>query len=78
MSARDELFEAMTPTYATQYAPGEAESANAMLDAYRDEILREAADVLDARSPDPNPLASIFKPYVGRQMTEELRRMAAE
>jgi hypothetical protein len=44
MSAREELFESLTPAYRAQYAPGEEESVNALLDAYRDEVLREAAD----------------------------------
>lgn len=43
MSARAELFESMTPVHRTQFAPGEAESVNALIDAYRAEVLREAA-----------------------------------
>jgi hypothetical protein len=44
MSAREELFESLTPTYRAQFAPGEEDSVNALLDAYRDEVLREAAE----------------------------------
>lgn len=44
MSAREELFESLTPAYRAQYAPGEEESVNALLDAYRDDVLREAAE----------------------------------
>lgn len=42
MSARNELFESLTP-HDRHPAPGETESVNALLDAYRDEILRSAA-----------------------------------
>lgn len=38
MSAREELLEALLPTYRAQYAPGEEESANALLDAYAHEL----------------------------------------
>ncbi|WP_405560633.1 hypothetical protein [Streptomyces sp. NBC_01180] len=44
MSAREELFESLMPAYQSQYAPGEEESMNAMLDAYRAEVRREAAE----------------------------------
>lgn len=44
MSAREELFESLTPMYGTQFAPGEEDSVNALLDAYRDEVLYEAAE----------------------------------
>ncbi|KAF4408645.1 hypothetical protein [Streptomyces lycii] len=49
MSAREELFEALMPPYRSQYAPGEEESANALLDAYADEIRREFAHRASAR-----------------------------
>lgn len=55
MNARDELFESMTPT--DRYpAPGEAESVNALLDAYRAEVLAEAAAaiVLDRDTTRPS------------------------
>ncbi|MFJ3588600.1 hypothetical protein ACIQUY_04830 [Streptomyces sp. NPDC090231] len=48
MSAREELFESLTPTYRAQYAPGEEDSVNALLDAYRDEVLHEAGAKLRA------------------------------
>ena len=47
MSARDELFEILTPGH-IRPAPGEVESVNALLDAYRAEILREAHDAIRA------------------------------
>ncbi|WP_328742928.1 hypothetical protein OG436_29495 [Streptomyces caniferus] len=40
MSARDELFESLTPSHCRP-APGEAESVNALIDAYRDEVRAE-------------------------------------
>ncbi|MFH8405539.1 hypothetical protein ACH4FX_12300 [Streptomyces sp. NPDC018019] len=46
MSAREELFEAMTGGW--PLAPGEAESVNRMIDAFRAEVLGEAAPLLDA------------------------------
>ncbi|WP_329168328.1 hypothetical protein OG709_29975 [Streptomyces sp. NBC_01267] len=48
MSAREELFESLMPAYRSQYAPGEEESRNAMLDAYRAEIRHEAAEEIRA------------------------------
>jgi hypothetical protein len=70
MSAREELFECMMPTHRAQYAPGEEDSTNALLDAYRDEILSKLAGEIREKFPDPNPLASIFKPYVGQQIAD--------
>lgn len=57
MSAREELFESLTPQYRAQLAPGEEDSANALLDAYRDEVLREAAERIRAeiRNATGNP-----------------------
>lgn len=50
------------------------------LDVYaseiRAEVLREAADLIDQEFPDPNPLASVFEPYVGDRITDRLRQMA--
>lgn len=61
---------------------GDANAAIAELDLFGQEIrartLREVADLIESKFPDPNPLSSIFKPYVGRQIVSELRRMADE
>jgi hypothetical protein len=38
---------------------------SAALESLRDEVLRGAARKILVELPDPNPLASIFKPYVG-------------
>jgi hypothetical protein len=38
VNARDELFEAMMPTYETQYAPGEADAVNALIDNFAHEL----------------------------------------
>lgn len=46
MSAREELFEVLMPPYRAQYAPGEEESRNALLDAYRDEVAHDLAERL--------------------------------
>ena len=49
MDARDEIFECLMP-WARRPAPGDAESANEMLDAFAAEVrmatLREAAEII--------------------------------
>jgi hypothetical protein len=47
MSARDDLFESMMPWHRNYWERGEEENVNSLLDAYRAEVLREAADVAD-------------------------------
>lgn len=52
MSIREEIFECLMP-WATRPAPGEAESANLMLDEMTAEVLREAAArVMNDELPD--------------------------
>ncbi|MEU5166812.1 hypothetical protein [Streptomyces mutomycini] len=41
MSAREELLEALLPLYRAQYAPGEEESSNALIDAFAHELAEE-------------------------------------
>ncbi len=40
--------------------------------------LREVADTIEQEFPDPNPLASLFKPYVVNQIAARLRDLADE
>lgn len=80
MSAREELFESMTPSHCRP-APGEAEDVNAKLDAYRSEVLREVAERLDASAEGTimifGRLSSGFR-NGKRAAADEIRRMASE
>lgn len=42
------------------------------------EELEYLAELIDYEFPDPNPLASIFNPYVGTLIVERIRRFAKE
>lgn len=65
MSARDELFEALMPLYRAQYAPGEEDSTNALINAYarelaekqRAEALRSTLILRVERPEDPYEIA---------------------
>jgi len=72
MNARDEVIRR------SRLSPGRPEYDRFIkaLDAYRAQVLREAADNIDAQFKDPNPLASVFAPYVGDRITDALRKMA--
>ena len=69
MSARDELLQ-----YADRY--GYTEHVNALLDAYRAEVLREAADALD----ESETLRDLTDDHMHdvHAAANELRRMADE
>lgn len=48
-----------------EYYDGNAELVDRLLSDHRGDIRHEAAEEIRTELPDPNPLASIFKPYVG-------------
>ncbi|MGW1979189.1 hypothetical protein [Streptomyces sp. NPDC001889] len=78
MSAREELFESLTGG-GWSLAPGEADSVNSLLDAYRSEVLHEAA-ALSGRSvglfEDSEECAAAAGALEG--LAIRLRRMADE
>ncbi len=61
---------------------GDADAAIAELDLFEQDVrartLRETADWIESRFPDPNPLGSVFKSYIGHQIASELRSKADE
>lgn len=60
MSARNDLWALLeSKCYAKGHDPGQH------IDAYRAEVLREAAARIRVEIRDPNPLASLFSPFAG-------------
>lgn len=76
--ARDELFEVLMPPYRSQYAPGEEDSTNALLDAYRASVLREAADELELLARMTGEMLGMdhTTPAATMVVADHLRRMA--
>ena len=72
MSAREELFEALMPLYRAQYAPGEEESTNALIDAFAHELaekIRAEVDDLDGWPEEQNAArkyANLIDPEVAK------------
>lgn len=69
MNARDRLWSMLWDNYTS-------EQKNAALDDHTAEVMREVAQLIEERFPDPNPLGSIFRPYIGDEIVTALRQEA--
>ena len=69
MDARDRLWSMLWDNYTP-------EQKNAALDDHTAEVMREVAQLIEERFPDPNPLSSIFQPYIGDKIVTALRQEA--